>query len=442
MEMLTKNLLWSLLNVIPFESLVASGTKYPEKIQEAEHILKVLETAGETAEDTITLVKNSIGQLDKFESLMKALTTVRRLGQSAPMISDLTKYMSWLKDDASKGATSQTLGKATGFKSALEIYRKAMKNNSNLDSVADKYQDVPTLGRGVGFSYSQAASDTKDLLSLYLTYAGLNAKDISEDTKTLLGVSLVNDAANSHLFLARAVDEYVNKPDDFSAQFVLEPKGVWQNLNRIFPTCEHSKIGIGHQVIVTAFGQPLVEDEGEIAVETNKGYYNDDEGEEAYTISITREEGFVTPTEQKMEFAGGGGDMILAPTFAISFTITDKLSFNLDECSADTQFAVPGWDVKTKDMDATAWHSVYHIRDIMLPDMEKLLEAEKAKADGVRDDNVVLRLQQGIRGWNDVLTLYGNLTEMALADTTDNVLPGYVSGQQDLNQLIQPGAQT
>lgn len=42
-----------------------------------------------------------------------------------------------------------------------------------------------------------------------------------------------------------------------------------------------------------------------------------EEEESYYKLTIKREEGFSTPEESTPELTDGGGDMILAPTFAI-----------------------------------------------------------------------------------------------------------------------------
>ena len=42
-----------------------------------------------------------------------------------------------------------------------------------------------------------------------------------------------------------------------------------------------------------------------------------EEEESYYKMTIKREEGFSTPAESTPELTNGGGDMILAPTFAI-----------------------------------------------------------------------------------------------------------------------------
>ena len=59
-----------------------------------------------------------------------------------------------------------------------------------------------------------------------------------------------------------------------------------------------------------------------------QAWHNDDEEESYYQLTISKTEGFQTPEESSPEMSNGGGDMILAPTFAIMFTYSDSLSFD------------------------------------------------------------------------------------------------------------------
>ncbi|GLC70056.1 hypothetical protein PLESTF_000918000 [Pleodorina starrii] len=86
-------------------------------------------------------------------------------------------------------------------------------------------------------------------------------------------------------------------------------------------------------------------------------------------------------------------------------------------------------------MDGTAWHSVYHIEQVILPQAQKLLDAENAKAKP--DSDAVDKLTQALDGWKRVLEVYDDMTAEALEDESDSALPVYQPGQQEVNGMVQ-----
>ncbi|KAG2487948.1 hypothetical protein HYH03_013527 [Edaphochlamys debaryana] len=126
--------------------------------------------------------------------------------------------------------------------------------------------------------------------------------------------------------------------------------------------------------------------------------------------------------------------MILAPTFAIMFILSDKLELNSTTCRPTATMGIPSWDLR-KDMHGTAWHSVWHIKNILQIDLDVQLQKELAKPALQQDKAIINQLQQGIKGWAEIIKTYEALNE--LSKTQDEALPGYTPGQQDLNALVQ-----
>ncbi|KAG2424120.1 hypothetical protein HXX76_014794 [Chlamydomonas incerta] len=228
-------------------------------------------------------------------------------------------------------------------------------------------------------------------------------------------------------------DEYRSSSPDFE----LQPKGF----NSIYPICSKSSIGVGFDIdnqVCLGLGamvcQPAIRDRGQAGIITEKAYYDEDGEESYYKMTVTREEGFSTPEESTPEMAGANSDMILAPTFAIQFILQDELDFDTQTCTPSATMGIPGWMVKDN-MDGTAWHSVYHIKNVILPELANKIAAEERKLPAARNMDVLANLKQGQRGWTEILNIYNKLTEVA--KTQDEELPNYQMGQQDVNGLVQ-----
>ncbi|KAG2487578.1 hypothetical protein HYH03_013857 [Edaphochlamys debaryana] len=225
-------------------------------------------------------------------------------------------------------------------------------------------------------------------------------------------------------------------PDEYrpkgGASFELNPKGF----NSLFPICAKSVLGIGFDMdISTCIGAlvltctPAVQDQGSAGIITDKAYY-DGEGEESfYKLTISRSEGFQTPVDSSPEMVDGDADMILAPTFAIMFTLEDKLSLDTRTCNPIATMGVPGFALRD-DLHGTAWHSVWHIKNVLVPDVVENLAKEKAKSQ--QDSRNILSLEQSLSGWNNILQVY----EQMNAESRKNnqaAFPNYqVRSQADL----------
>ncbi|KAG2485484.1 hypothetical protein HYH03_015758 [Edaphochlamys debaryana] len=211
----------------------------------------------------------------------------------------------------------------------------------------------------------------------------------------------------------------------------------------LFPQCSTSKLTLGYDLgLSQCIGlgyescQSLTEDTGTAGFDTKQAWYNGDEEESFYTMTVTRKEGFSTPDVSTDELSGPDADMILAPTFAIMFLIQDKLEFDTRVCRPTVTMGIPGWDLKDN-MHGTAWHSIWHINNVVIPTLKSKGDAERRKL--ARDQNpiVLANIDSGLKGWDSILQIYKDLT--ALAKEKDEDLPNYQIGAQEANGLVQGG---
>ncbi|PNW87807.1 hypothetical protein CHLRE_01g002861v5 [Chlamydomonas reinhardtii] len=231
-----------------------------------------------------------------------------------------------------------------------------------------------------------------------------------------------------------AVPEYYRSE---APDFELNPSG----LDAIQPQCAKSTLGIGFDIdmgqcagLGVSVCAPLLRDRGQAGIVTEKAWYNDEEEDSSYKLTITRAEGFSTPKESTPELVGGDADMILAPTFAIMFTLQDRLQFDTKTCTPTATMGIPGWNVR-EDAHGTAWHSVWHIKNVVVPELQKRLAGEQAKAAAAQNPSVINNLKEGMAGWQNILKVYNDLN--ALATEREEELPSYQLEQQDVNGLTQ-----
>ncbi|KAG2486018.1 hypothetical protein HYH03_015331 [Edaphochlamys debaryana] len=388
-----------------------------------------------------------------------------------------------------------------GIKTAIKAYKFA-ERRAPYDSADGKKDaagnpqapDPDVLGRGA--LYSEIYHGDGDLYEDLLAAMDIDNSTVSEDTMDdLIGnfwAEKEDTPIATHLLLARAIDDYVTFTNltatananasqgqpllaspvagvqlpaitlafakdaygmaagskglrDRDSQGAYGQGDTWElNPDLLMPKCARNKFGIGYDMdykLCVGLGammcQPVIKDHGIAGMLTERSYANSEEAEDYYKITVSRAEGFSTSKVSTPEMSGPDADMILAPTFAIMFTLSDSLALDPTTCTATTTTGIPGWDLR-QDMDATAWHSVWHITNVILPDLERLKAAEEAKPATNRNVTVLSNLQSGILGWKDVLSVYRNLTDMALKDDGPEVFPGYQPGQLDANGLVQP----
>ncbi|KAG2428861.1 hypothetical protein HYH02_014272 [Chlamydomonas schloesseri] len=223
-----------------------------------------------------------------------------------------------------------------------------------------------------------------------------------------------------------------DKPD-----FELHPTGF----SSLHPQCEKKVMALGYDIdVVSCAGlgaavcTPMLKDRGSSGVITDKAWYNEEDEENFYKLTITREEGFSTPKQSTPELVGGDADMILAPTFAIMFTLQDRLQFDTKTCTPTATMGIPGWNLR-EDMHGTAWHSVWHIKNVVIPELQKRQSGELAKPVASQNPTVVNNLKEGINGWLNILKVYNDLT--TVAQQREEELPSYQLEQQDVNGLTQ-----
>ncbi|GLC66961.1 hypothetical protein PLESTF_000496300 [Pleodorina starrii] len=134
----------------------------------------------------------------------------------------------------------------------------------------------------------------------------------------------------------------------------------------------------------------------------------------------------------KFSFSGGGGGYTYKTK--ILSNLNTRITFSFDKLSrlgfgGYGQGGIGFW------MESQDEYIVYHIEKVILPQAQKLLDAENAKAKP--DSDAVDKLTQALDGWKRVLEVYDDMTAEALADESDSALPVYQPGQQEVNGMVQ-----
>ncbi|KAG2483974.1 hypothetical protein HYH03_017219 [Edaphochlamys debaryana] len=267
-------------------------------------------------------------------------------------------------------------------------------------------------------------------------YTGqFDTSDLSPDE-----VPTADMKAMTILFNRGRADERSRLPSSYAkgSNFAIDPKGFAAG----FPACSKSQLTIGFDadfttcvnLFVGMLCKPAIRDRGTSGIATEKAWYNGEEEESYYKLRISREEGFSTPKESTPELTGSNADMILAPTFAITFNLQDSLEFDASTCQARTILGVPGWNLRDN-MHGTAWHSVWHIKNVIVPELERSLAAENAKDPSERNGTILGNITQGLRGWQEIIHIHKSLTDLAAKE--EEALPSYKIGEQEINGMVQ-----
>lgn len=67
--------------------------------------------------------------------------------------------------------------------------------------------------------------------------------------------------------------------------------------------------------------------------------------------------------------------------------------------------------------------SVWHIKNVVVPELQKRLAGEQAKAAAAQNPSVINNLKEGMAGWQNILKVYNDLN--ALATEREEELPSY-----------------
>ncbi|KAG2440758.1 hypothetical protein HXX76_003615 [Chlamydomonas incerta] len=435
------------------------GSKFDD-LQLQESLMKYLGKV-QTGISDLQIKKNVMEFLDNVDSsLHKIDDVVDKVENFQDKHGDTIKYLKGMK------------------KYLRKVYRVEKKDN--YEGTKPDKPDTLYYGRGAGLSYRRTTDVTQMINSIF-NEAGM---EVDENTALwLVGEMMAGNTEETAMLLSNMVEHYdkigdesIRDPEEPMPQINLNAMTVafnkdpyamapgnkgWGNeaskipseyrpespefqLNptgykMLFPMCAKSTIGLGFDLDITScagFGfmvcNPTLRDRGTSGLVTDKAWYNEKEGENFYKLTITREEGFSTSAESNPEMSGGGGDMILAPTFAIQFLLSDQLEWDRGTCTAETTMGIPSWDLK-ENMHGTAWHSVWHIKNVIIPEMEARILGELSKV--AQRPDIISNLRTGLRGWADILSIYEGMTD--IAKNRDEELPNYQVGQQDVNGLVQ-----
>lgn len=146
--------------------------------------------------------------------------------------------------------------------------------------------------------------------------------------------------------------------------------------------------------------------EVEVGFSTSSDLTVGDESErvDTATFEITTTESFAT--SENPGLTGEGADMFLLPALSVAYALTDEVRFNATTCRVDTDVFLQ-WEPLPPTANSISWQSAYDIENTVIPNLETVLANEE-------EEFRKLQLQEGIDGWENLLTLNRDLKSSAL----------------------------
>ena len=133
-------------------------------------------------------------------------------------------------------------------------------------------------------------------------------------------------------------------------------------------------------------------------------YYNTDPSDNTETsITGTVKWSLTTSGGSKYQSPGRLSDMYLVPSLLVIFAETAVITYDTDQCQARRDDRLT-WSLRgPNNRKMLSWRSEYDIRNIIQPDLQRLLDQELELGDS-GDASKIQELQYSIAGWGKIIT--------------------------------------